>query len=160
MAGVARALHRLTRCRLAERSAGHRSVSGPLAMLLVKDLNQYYGGSHILRNLSFEVPAGGAGDYRVMLEYSCADNSAGNTAVVEANGQSLTGKVASSGGWGRATDLPLFKRTLLPPELHRNNESQRWDLNPHSPLYESGARPIELRRLPKSPSPLGGEGLG
>jgi urea transport system ATP-binding protein len=27
-------------------------------MLLVKDLNQYYGGSHILRNVSFEVPAG------------------------------------------------------------------------------------------------------
>ena len=27
-------------------------------MLIVKDLNQYYGGSHILRNLTFEVPAG------------------------------------------------------------------------------------------------------
>ena len=27
-------------------------------MLLVKNLNQYYGGSHILRNLSFEIPAG------------------------------------------------------------------------------------------------------
>ena len=27
--------------------------------------------------------------------------------------------VQSSGGWGRATDLPLFKRTLLPSELHR-----------------------------------------
>jgi len=27
-------------------------------MLAVTDLNQYYGGSHILRNLSFEVPAG------------------------------------------------------------------------------------------------------
>src|SRR5258705_1600372 len=27
-------------------------------MLSVSDLNQYYGGSHILRNLSFEVPAG------------------------------------------------------------------------------------------------------
>lgn len=27
-------------------------------MLEVKDLNQYYGGSHILRNLSFEVPMG------------------------------------------------------------------------------------------------------
>ena len=27
-------------------------------MLIVKDLNQYYGGSHILRNLSFEVPSG------------------------------------------------------------------------------------------------------
>ena len=27
-------------------------------MLIVKDLNQYYGGSHILRNMSFEVPKG------------------------------------------------------------------------------------------------------
>src|SRR4051794_3864476 len=27
-------------------------------MLIVKDLNQYYGGSHILRNVSFELPAG------------------------------------------------------------------------------------------------------
>ena len=27
-------------------------------MLTVSNLNQYYGGSHILRNLSFEVPAG------------------------------------------------------------------------------------------------------
>ena len=27
-------------------------------MLLVKDLNQYYGGSHILRDLSFEIPTG------------------------------------------------------------------------------------------------------
>ena len=26
--------------------------------MVVSDLNQYYGGSHILRNLSFEVPAG------------------------------------------------------------------------------------------------------
>jgi len=26
--------------------------------LVVKELNQYYGGSHILRNVSFEVPAG------------------------------------------------------------------------------------------------------
>ena len=27
-------------------------------MLTVSNLNQYYGGSHILRNLAFEVPAG------------------------------------------------------------------------------------------------------
>ena len=27
-------------------------------MLKVTSLNQYYGGSHILRNLSFEIPAG------------------------------------------------------------------------------------------------------
>ena len=26
--------------------------------LVIEGLNQYYGGSHILRNLSFEVPAG------------------------------------------------------------------------------------------------------
>jgi urea transport system ATP-binding protein len=26
--------------------------------LVVKELNQYYGGSHILRNVSFEAPAG------------------------------------------------------------------------------------------------------
>jgi hypothetical protein len=50
---------------------------------------------------SFEVPADGAGEYRVTLEYSCADNSAGNTAVVEVAGQTLTGQVASSGGWDR-----------------------------------------------------------
>lgn len=48
---------------------------------------------------SFDVPPGAAGDYRVTLEYSCADNSAGNTVVVEANGNALTGKVAGSGGW-------------------------------------------------------------
>ncbi len=27
-------------------------------MLKVEKLNQYYGGSHILRDLSFEIPAG------------------------------------------------------------------------------------------------------
>lgn len=27
-------------------------------MLTVSNLNQYYGGSHILRNVSFELPAG------------------------------------------------------------------------------------------------------
>jgi putative membrane-bound dehydrogenase-like protein len=50
---------------------------------------------------SFIVPPGAAGDYRVTLEYSCADNSAGNTVVVEANGNALIGKVASSGGWDK-----------------------------------------------------------
>ena len=27
-------------------------------MLVATDLNQYYGGSHILRDLNFELPAG------------------------------------------------------------------------------------------------------
>jgi hypothetical protein len=29
-----------------------------MTMLTVSDLNQYYGGSHILRNVSFEAPSG------------------------------------------------------------------------------------------------------
>ena len=80
----------------------------------------------------------------------------------------------SSGDWGRASDLPLFRRTLLPSELHRNGrdagrsrtcfgsgcsrppdrpapassrkQSQRWDSNPLGPPYESGARPVGRRR--------------
>src|SRR5206468_11696153 len=39
--------------------AGDRSVSGALTMLAVKELNQYYGGSHILRHVAFDVPDGG-----------------------------------------------------------------------------------------------------
>jgi hypothetical protein len=50
---------------------------------------------------TFEVPVGSGGEYRVTLEYSCADDAAGNTVVVEAGGQALTGTVASSGGWER-----------------------------------------------------------
>ena len=40
---------------------------------------------------TFEVPVGSGGEYRVTLEYSCADNAAGNTVVVEAGGQSFDG---------------------------------------------------------------------
>lgn len=53
----------------------------------------------------------------------------------------------SSGGWVRASGLPLFKRMLLPSELHRKRQSQRWDSNPLTPLYKSGTRPVEHRRL-------------
>ena len=81
----------------------------------------------------------------------------------------------SSGGWGRASGLLLFRETLLPPELHRkqsetpagvepasrsgcsrppepsgptslSNKSRRWDSNPLRPRYEGGARPVEHRR--------------
>src|SRR5204862_303022 len=38
--------------------AGDRSVSGALTMLSVDGLNQYYGGSHTLRDVAFDVPAG------------------------------------------------------------------------------------------------------
>jgi hypothetical protein len=61
---------------------------------------------------SFDVPAGGAGEYRVTLEYSCDDKSAGNTAVVEAAGQSLSGQVLSSGGWDKYRGWALGSVTL------------------------------------------------
>ncbi len=50
---------------------------------------------------TFDVPPGRGGEYRVTLEYSCADNSAGNTVVVEAGGEALTGKVPGTGGWDK-----------------------------------------------------------
>ena len=48
---------------------------------------------------TIEIPAGADGDYRVTLDYSCADNSAGNTAVVEVAGQTLSINVAGTGSW-------------------------------------------------------------
>lgn len=38
------------------------------------------------------------------------------------------------------------------PLSYTGNQSQRWDSNPHTPLYESGARPVEQRRLVSTPS--------
>jgi hypothetical protein len=37
---------------------------------------------------------------------------------------------ASSGGWVRATDLPCFRRTLLPTELHRSYAKPAVGLEP------------------------------
>jgi hypothetical protein len=61
---------------------------------------------------SFDVPPGKGGNYRVTLEYSCADNAAGNTVVLEANGQSLSGTVASSGGWDKFRGWNIGTLTL------------------------------------------------
>jgi putative heme-binding domain-containing protein len=48
---------------------------------------------------TIEVPAGGEGDYRVTLDYSCADGASGNTAIVEVAGQALAAAVTSTGSW-------------------------------------------------------------
>ncbi len=40
------------------RRARDRVLSGKVTMLQVNALNQFYGGSHILRDISFEVPQG------------------------------------------------------------------------------------------------------
>jgi urea transport system ATP-binding protein len=42
----------------AERTVGHGRTVGHWPTLHVTGLNQYYGGSHILRELAFDVPAG------------------------------------------------------------------------------------------------------
>jgi hypothetical protein len=44
-----------------------------------------------------EVPA--AGEYRVVLDYACHDDTAGNRVVVEAAGQTVSGKIAGTGVW-------------------------------------------------------------
>jgi putative heme-binding domain-containing protein len=56
---------------------------------------------------TFEIPAGGEGDYRVMMDYSCADDAAGNTAIVEVAGQKLAAKVAGTGSWDEYRGLAL-----------------------------------------------------
>jgi hypothetical protein len=58
-----------------------------------------------------DVPA--AGTYAVELEWSCADDSAGNTLVIQSGEKKLTHKVAGTGTWHdyrviwiATTDLP------------------------------------------------------
>src|SRR5262249_6357642 len=45
------------------------------------------------------VQAPKAGAYAVLLQWACAENFAGNTFVLEAGSERLTGKVQSTGGW-------------------------------------------------------------
>jgi putative membrane-bound dehydrogenase-like protein len=45
------------------------------------------------------VQAPKAGAYAVLLQWACAENSAGNTFVLEAGSERLAGKVQSTGGW-------------------------------------------------------------
>jgi urea transport system ATP-binding protein len=75
-------------------------------MLTVKDLNQYYGGSHILRNLAFEVPAG---KVTVLL----GRNGVGKTTLLK----SLMGLVTVKSGTIRFGDKDLT--TAVPYERAR-----------------------------------------
>ena len=70
-------------------------------MLAVTGLNQYYGGSHILRNLSFEVPAG-------RVTALLGRNGVGKTTLLK----TLMGLVSAATGSIRFADREL---TLAPP---------------------------------------------
>src|SRR5262249_9661303 len=88
--------------------ATNASVYGPTLVLEEKYRNLGWWSSledHAV--WSFEVPAGGEGDYRVTLDYSCADSAAGNTVVVEVGGRSLSANVASTGSWDDFRGLSL-----------------------------------------------------
>jgi urea transport system ATP-binding protein len=65
-------------------------------MLAVTGLNQYYGGSHILRNLSFEVPAG-------KVTALLGRNGVGKTTLLK----TLMGLVAAATGSVRFADRDL-----------------------------------------------------
>jgi urea transport system ATP-binding protein len=67
-------------------------------MLAVSDLNQYYGGSHILRNLGFEVPAG-------KVTALLGRNGVGKTTLLKA----LMGLVPVAGGSVRFGDADLTR---------------------------------------------------
>lgn len=56
---------------------------------------------------TFEVPPGGAGTYRVTLDYACADSAAGNLVLVEVAGQTLSAVVPSTGSWDEFRGLNL-----------------------------------------------------
>jgi urea transport system ATP-binding protein len=70
-------------------------------MLAVTDLNQYYGGSHILRNLSFEAPAG-------KVTALLGRNGVGKTTLL----RTLMGLVSAATGSIRFGDREL---TAAPP---------------------------------------------
>jgi urea transport system ATP-binding protein len=65
-------------------------------MLKVSNLNQYYGGSHILRNLNFEVPAG---KVTVLL----GRNGVGKSTLLK----TLMGLIPSKSG-----DIALFEKNI------------------------------------------------
>jgi putative heme-binding domain-containing protein len=56
---------------------------------------------------AFELPADGAGTYRVTLDYACAESAAGNIVLVEVAGQTLSAVVPATGSWEEFRGLNL-----------------------------------------------------
>jgi hypothetical protein len=57
-----------------------------------------------------EVPR--AGKYAVWLDYACDDGAAGNTYVLQAEGDRLTGKVTGTGNWDTYKQVKVGELTL------------------------------------------------
>jgi hypothetical protein len=61
---------------------------------------------------TFEVPAGAGGEYRLSLDYACANSDAGNSVAVEVGGQKFSTKVTGTGTWDEYRGLNLGTVTL------------------------------------------------
>src|SRR5260370_39791060 len=107
--------------------AGTKRVCGKAAMLKVESLNQYYGGSHILRNLSFTLPTG---ELTVLL----GRNGVGKTTLLRC----IMGVVPIRTGKISWKDKPLEN---LPPYSRVTNRlgyvPQGRDIFPRLPLEEN-----------------------
>jgi len=55
------------------------------------------------------------GEYKVEVELACDPGAAGSSFEVEANGEKLSGKVPSTGGWSQFTKLNLGVLTIVRP---------------------------------------------
>jgi hypothetical protein len=88
-------------------------VYGPTLVLEEKYRNLgYWSSPEDFCAWTFEVPAGAGGEYRLSLDYACADSDAGNTLAVEVGGQKFSAKVNGTGTWDDYKGLALGSVTL------------------------------------------------
>ena len=93
-------------------------VYGPTIVLEEKYRNLgYWSSEQDYAAWSFEARA--AGEYKVSLDYACANSSAGNRFVVTVAGQSLGGTALGTGTWDdyRTQDIGIVKLAAGPNEL-------------------------------------------
>ena len=84
------------------------------------------------------------GRYRVEFEYGCPDSAAGNAFLLESDGDRLSGKIASTGGW------ETYKRTPV-GELKLNGGRNRITMKPSGPGLKEAL--MDLRAIYLTPLP-------
>lgn len=86
-------------------------VYGPTLVLEEKYRNLgYWSSTEDFCAWTFDVPAGG--DYRLSLDYACADSAARNSVAVQVGGQTFAAKVTGTGTWDDYRGLNLGTVTL------------------------------------------------
>ena len=100
--------------RRSRRTAGDRGLPGPMSALTIDGLNQYYGGSHILRDLSFEVPAG-------KVTALLGRNGVGKTTLL----QTLMGLVPPATGTRQVRRPGPHRRDAVPARARRASATCR-----------------------------------